>query len=71
MGARLAPAALGFITLFFGFGQAAGPFVAGRIAESSGSYTLAFVIAGVAAGLGAIASVFALPAIGSKRETHQ
>jgi len=62
MGARLAPAALGFVTLFFGIGQAAGPFIAGRIAEGSGSYTLAFVIAGIAAGLGGIVCVVALPA---------
>jgi predicted MFS family arabinose efflux permease len=62
LGARLAPAALGFITLFFGVGQAAGPFVAGRIAESSGSYTIAFVTAGIAAGLGAAVSIAALPA---------
>jgi sugar phosphate permease len=62
MGARLAPAALGFITLFFGIGQAAGPFVAGRIAESTDSYTIAFVFAGISAGLGAIASIVALPA---------
>jgi len=62
VGARLAPAALGFITLFFGVGQAAGPFIAGRIAQGTGSYTLAFVIAGIAAGLGGIACIVALPA---------
>ena len=32
LGPRLAPAALGFITLFFGIGQALGPAVAGAIA---------------------------------------
>ena len=62
VGARLAPAALGFITLFFGVGQAAGPFIAGRIAQGTGSYTLAFVIAGIAAGLGGIACIVAVPA---------
>ncbi len=61
LGARLAPAALGFITLFFGIGQAAGPFVAGRIADFTGSYTLAFVVAGGAALIGAIASLFLRP----------
>jgi MFS family permease len=58
LGPRLAPAALGFITLFFGIGQVAGPFVAGRIAVASGSYSLAFVAAGMAALLGTIGSLF-------------
>ena len=35
LGPRLAPAALGFITLFFGIGQALGPTVAGAISSSS------------------------------------
>ncbi len=58
LGSRLAPAAIGFITLFFGIGQATGPFVAGRIAQASGSYSIAFVVAGGAALLGAVGSVF-------------
>jgi len=56
-GPRLAPAALGFMTLFFGTGQAAGPFVAGRIAQATGSYTAAFVLAGAVAVLGAVGSL--------------
>jgi MFS family permease len=58
LGARLAPAALGFITLFFGVGQASGTFVGGRIADLTGSYTAAFIIAGAAALVGAVASLF-------------
>jgi predicted MFS family arabinose efflux permease len=58
LGARLAPAALGFVTLFFGIGQACGTFIGGRIADLMGSYTVAFVIAGAAALIGAIASLF-------------
>jgi MFS family permease len=58
LGARLAPAALGFITLFFGIGQAVGTTLGGRIADLTGSYTLAFVIAGGAALVGAVASLF-------------
>jgi len=61
LGARLAPAALGFVTLFFGIGQAFGPFLAGRIADATGSYTLAFIIAGAAALVGAVASLFLRP----------
>ncbi len=58
VGARLAPAALGFITLFFGIGQAAGPFAAGRIADFSGTYTGAFALAAGAAFFGAVLSLF-------------
>jgi predicted MFS family arabinose efflux permease len=58
LGSRLAPAALGFITLIFGVGQAVGTFVGGRIADFTGSYTAAFVIAGGAALVGAVASLF-------------
>ncbi len=61
LGARLAPAALGFITLFFGIGQASGTFLGGRVADATGSYTLAFVIAGGAALVGAVASLFLRP----------
>ncbi len=58
LGPRLAPAALGFITLFFGIGQAAGPGVAGAIADASGSFVPAFILAGSVAFLGAVASAF-------------
>jgi len=34
--------ALGFITLFFGFGQITGPAIAGYIADITGSFSLAF-----------------------------
>ena len=54
LGARLAPAALGFITLFFGLGQAVAPVVAGAMADATGSFFPAFLLAGGAALLGAI-----------------
>jgi MFS family permease len=44
VGRRLAPAALGFVTLFFGVGQALGPTVAGMIADSSASLRGAYVL---------------------------
>ena len=47
VGSRLAPAGLGFITLFFGIGQALGPALGGYLADTSGSFTLPFVVAGV------------------------
>jgi MFS family permease len=52
-GARLAPAALGLMTIVFGTGQAIGPYLAGAIADATQSFALAFVIAGIAALLGA------------------
>lgn len=53
LGPRLAPAALGFITLFFGVGQAIAPALAGHIGDVTGSYTWAFILAGLTAFAGA------------------
>jgi len=54
VGPRLAPAALGFITLFFGVGQALGPTVAGAMADAAGSLLPAMTLAAVVALLGAL-----------------
>ncbi len=62
LGARLAPAALGFITLFFGVGQALGPFVAGAMADAFSSLAPAFLLAGGVALLGAIGASLLRPA---------
>jgi len=56
LGPELAPAALGFITLFFGIGQVVGPGAAGAIADASGSFNTAFLLAGGVALIGAIAA---------------
>jgi MFS family permease len=61
IGPRLASAAFGVITLFFGVGQIFGPFVAGRIAESFGGYGPAFVLAAAVAGAGALLSAVLIP----------
>lgn len=58
LGSRLAPAALGFVTLFFGIGQAFSPTVAGRIADISGSFASAFILATIVAWIGGIFSLF-------------
>lgn len=58
LGPKLAPAGLGFVTLFFGIGQAAGPIVAGIVADASHSFSPAFLLAAVVAFLGAIGSLF-------------
>ena len=48
-GARLAPAALGLITMVFGLGQAMGPYLAGVIADATRSFAPAFLAAGAIA----------------------
>ncbi len=57
VGPRLAPAGLGFITLFFGIGQAIGPALGGYLADTSGSFTLPFVVAGGLSLLGGCVSL--------------
>ena len=47
VGPRLAPAGLGFITLFFGIGQALGPALGGYIADISRSFTIPFLTAAI------------------------
>ncbi len=54
VGARLAPACLGFITLFFGIGQAMGPVVGGYLADCTNSFTPSFIFACTFSVLGAI-----------------
>jgi sugar phosphate permease len=58
VGAKLAPAGLGCITLIFGIGQAIGPAVAGYIKDSTGSFTGAFALSAVVSLAGAIGSLF-------------
>ena len=57
LGPRLAPAGLGFITLFFGLGQAVGPSVAGLVADATHSFAPALLLAAGVALLGAVASL--------------
>ncbi len=56
VGSRMAPAALGFITLFFGIGQALGPSVAGAMADATGSFVSPILLAAGVALLGAVGS---------------
>lgn len=57
LGPRLAPAGLGFITLFFGIGQAAGPAFGGFLADASGTFTLPFLVAAAISLAGGIAAI--------------
>ncbi len=61
LGPRLAPAALGFITLFFGIGQAMGPSVAGAMADRAGSFAPAFLLAAGIALVGAVGTALLHP----------
>jgi len=70
LGARLAPAALGFITLFFGIGQALGPTVAGAIADATGSLGGALLLAAGVALLGALGSAVLRPVAVTEHEHH-
>ncbi len=58
VGARNAPAAFGLITFIFGFGQIAGPSVAGMLAEKTGSFSTSFYMAAALAGSAIILTVF-------------
>ena len=57
VGGRLAPAGLGFITVFFGVGQALGPAVAGWVKDQSGSFVYAFVLSAAVSVAGAMGSL--------------
>jgi MFS family permease len=57
-GPKLAPAGLGFITFFFGVGQALGPFVGGYLADVSHSFLVPFLLATGVSLLGAFSSLY-------------
>ncbi len=62
LGPRLAPAALGLITLFFGLAQAIAPAIAGAMADAYGSFVPALLLAAGVALLGAFAAFLLRPA---------
>ncbi len=57
VGGKLAPAGLGFITLFFGIGQALGPFIGGLIKDATGSFTNAFLLSAIVSLIGCAGSL--------------
>lgn len=57
VGGRLAPAGLGFITLFFGIGQALGPAIGGYIKDATGTFTNAFILSAIVSFAGALGSL--------------
>jgi MFS family permease len=57
VGPRLAPAGLGFVTLFFGLGQALGPYVGGLLADMTKSFVSSFILAFGVSLIGAVLSL--------------
>jgi MFS family permease len=57
LGGKLAPAGLGFVTLFFGIGQAMAPAIAGWLKDVTGTFFYAFLLAAIVSFLGAAASL--------------
>lgn len=47
LGPKLAQVALGFITVFFGIGQAFAPSIAGKVADVYSSFSYAFILSAV------------------------
>ncbi|MDP2267559.1 MAG: YbfB/YjiJ family MFS transporter [Deltaproteobacteria bacterium] len=58
VGARLAPAALGAVTVILSIGQALGPYVAGSLADAAGTFSSSFMLASLVAAGGAIGVLF-------------
>jgi MFS family permease len=54
VGPKLAPAGLGFVTLFFGIGQALGPWIGGYLSDVSQSFSVPFLLAGGVSILGGL-----------------
>jgi len=57
IGGKLAPAALGLITLIFGIGQSLGPAVAGYLKDMTGTFAWAFILSAVVSLTGAAGSM--------------
>ena len=58
VGPRLAPAGLGFITLFFGIGQAIGPALGGYLRDITQTFTVPFLVAAGISLIGMVSSIF-------------
>ena len=57
VGARLAPAALGGVTVIFGIGQALAPYVAGKLADALGNFSYSLMLASLVALAGAVGAL--------------
>jgi MFS family permease len=74
VGPDLAPAGVGFVTLFFGIGQVLGPTLGGYLRDVTGAFTLSFSVAVVISLIGLVGSLWlmrtppaaATPNVGAK-----
>ncbi len=57
MGGKLAPAALGFVTVIFGIGQSLGPAIAGWMKDTTGTFAGCFILSALVSLLGAAGSL--------------
>lgn len=57
VGPRLAPAGVGFVTLFFGIGQALGPALGGYLKDLTGTFAFSFILATSVSLLGLVGSL--------------
>lgn len=58
VGPLLAPAGVGFITLFFGLGQALGPWLGGLLADQTGTFIYSFILATAISLVGVAGALF-------------
>ena len=58
VGPHLAPAGLGFITVFFGIGQAIGPALGGYLRDVTQTFTVPFLVAAGISLLGMLSSFY-------------
>jgi MFS family permease len=63
VGPRLAPAGLGFVTLFFAAGQALGPWAGGYLADLTRSFTVPFLLAAAVSLIGGLLALGLKPAV--------
>ena len=68
VGARNAPAAFGLVTFIFGFGQIAGPSVAGILAEKTGSFSSSFMMAAALTGTAILLTLFLRKPVQKRQE---
>jgi len=69
VGPELAPAGVGFVTLFFGIGQVLGPTFGGYIRDVAGDFSLSFIAATVVSLLGLLLSLLLIKKPATKFES--
>ncbi len=73
LGPDLVPAGVGFVTLFFGFGQVLGPALGGYLRDMTGEFAMSFIIAAAISAIGLIGSLVLIrkPPAGTTLDTRE